>query len=70
MLELIEEINEKIEREEFSLEEVGLMTLDNEKMYNTMTEELALVGTKEYLEKKRQQVGDGELDLDENRVNI
>ena len=51
VLQIIEDINEKIDRGEFSLEGVGLITLDVEKMYNTMTEELALAETKNYLER-------------------
>ena len=67
VLQLIEEINEKIDGGEVCLDGVGLITLDVEKMYNTMTEDLALGGTKTYLE-KRQQVGGGALDLDEDKV--
>ena len=50
------DINEKIDRGEFSLEGVGLITLDVEKMYNTMTEELALAGTRSYLERVSQDI--------------
>ena len=56
VLQIIEDINEKIDRGEFTLEGVGLITLDVEKMYNTMTEELALAGTKSYLERVSQEI--------------
>ena len=68
VLQIIEDINEKIDKGEFSLDGVGLITLDVEIMYNTMTEDLAMGGTKAYLEKRNQQVVDGELDSDENNV--
>ena len=51
VLQITKDINEKIDRGEFCLKGVGLITLDVEKMYNTMTEELALAGTKNYLER-------------------
>ena len=67
VLQIIEDINEKIDLGEVSLDGVGLVTLDVEKMYNTMTEDLALRGTKAYFEKRNQQ-GDDELNLDERNV--
>ena len=57
VLQIVEEINEKIDNGEVSLDRVGLITLDVEKMYNTMTEELALGGTKRYLDQRAQQMG-------------
>ena len=41
VLQLVEEINERIDNGEISLDGVGLIALDVEKMYNTMSEELA-----------------------------
>ena len=49
--------------------QVGLITLDVEKMYNTMTEDLAFGGTAKYLEKRTQQMVGDELDLDEKNVS-
>ena len=40
-LQVIESINDQIDRGEMSLENVSLITLDIDKMYNNMTEELA-----------------------------
>ena len=40
-LQIIEEINEKINQKTFTLEGVALVTLDVESMYNFMTDELA-----------------------------
>ena len=59
--------NSKIDNGEFSLDGIGLITLDVEKMYNTMTEDLALGGTKAYFERRDQQVNGG-LDSDEIKV--
>ena len=67
VLQIIEDINEKIEKGEVSLDKVALITLDVEQMYNTMTEELAFKGSKEYLKKKEQEVRSG-LIVDENNV--
>ena len=53
VLQLVEEINERIDNGEITLDGVGLITLDVEKMYNTMSEDLALGGTKAYLQKNR-----------------
>ena len=54
-LQIIENMNEKIESGEFSLEGVALMTLDVDKMYNNMTEELGLTGCRKYLESRSEQ---------------
>ena len=48
-LQIIEEINEKVDLGEISLEGVALVTLDVESMYNNMTKDLARVATSEYL---------------------
>ena len=40
-LKIIDEINMKIDKNEFTLEGVALVTLDVEAMYNNMTEEVA-----------------------------
>ena len=52
-LQILEEINEKIDSGEFSLEGVALVTLDVESMYNNMTKDLARVATSQYLEGRR-----------------
>ena len=49
-LKIVEEINEKVESGELSLDGVGLATLDLEKMYNNMTEEVGVAACKRYLE--------------------
>ena len=51
-LQLVENINEKIESGEFSLDGVALVTLDMDKMYNNMTEQLGLTGCRNYLENR------------------
>ena len=56
VLQILEDMNEKIEKGELTLDGVNLITLDVEKMYNTMTEELALAGTKSYLEERSQDI--------------
>ena len=60
VLQIIEDINEKIEKGEVTLDGVGLITLDVEKMYNTMTEELALAGTRSYLGRRSQEINGNE----------
>ena len=52
-LQILEEINEKIDSGEVSLEGVALVTLDVESMYNNMTKDLARVATSQYLEGRR-----------------
>ena len=51
-LQLLEEFNEKIVSGEETLEGVALVSLDVDKMYNNMTEELGVGACKEYLESK------------------
>ena len=46
LLQIIDEINQKILEEEVSLDGVALVTLDVESMYNNMPEELARVASK------------------------
>ena len=49
-LQIIEEINTKIENGEVSLDGVALVTLDVEAMYNNMSVELTRGACKDYLE--------------------
>ena len=49
-LKVIEQINERIERGEFSLDGVGLVTMDLEKMHTNMPEQLGREACKSYLE--------------------
>ena len=55
-LQIVENINEKIESGEFSLEGVALVTLDVDKMYNNMTEQLGLTGCKHYQNRRSPQI--------------
>ena len=48
-LQILEEINQKVENEEVSLEGVAIVTLDVESMYNNITDELARVASSEFL---------------------
>ena len=57
-LQILEEINEKIDSGDFSLDGVALVTLDVESMYNNMTKDLARVATSQFLEGGRS--GDSE----------
>ena len=50
LLQIIEEINLKIENEEVSLSGVAIVTLDVVSLYNNMTEDLAGGACKEFLE--------------------
>ena len=52
VLDIIEEIDDKIEAGECSLDGVGLATLDLEKMYNNMTEEVGTEACKAYLQSR------------------
>jgi hypothetical protein len=54
-LQLIEEINAKVERNETSLDGVGLATLDLVQMYNNMTEEVGYQACKNFLEENDSQ---------------
>ena len=49
-LQIIEQINERIEKGEVSLDGVGLATMDLEKMYNNMPEQLGREACKTYVE--------------------
>ena len=57
-LQIIEEINMKIDRNEFSLEGKALVTLDVESMYNFMSEDLARGACKEFQEEANGGHGD------------
>ena len=62
-LELIENINEKVDKGELSLEGVSLVSLDVEKMYNNISQELGVSAAKEYLDSRNplsQSVGSNE----------
>ena len=48
-LQILENINEKVDRGEVSLDGVALVTLDVESMYTNMTSELARAACSEYL---------------------
>ena len=48
-LKIIEEINDQIDQGEFSLDGIGLVTMDIESMYNNITEDLGLVAAEKYL---------------------
>ena len=50
VLQLVDEMNKKVETGEISLDGVALVTLDVEAMYNNMTDELAGGASKEFLE--------------------
>jgi hypothetical protein len=54
-LRIIEEINDKIDGGEFSLDGVGLVTMDIESMYNNISEDLGLGAVKKYLESGKYQ---------------
>ena len=61
VLQIVDELNCKIDKAEFSLEGVALVTLDVEAMYNNMSEELAGNATKEYLVNDRGLAGSEEI---------
>ena len=48
VLQLVDEMNKKVETGEISLDGVALVTLDVEAMYNNMTDELAGGASKEF----------------------
>jgi hypothetical protein len=54
-LRIIEEINERIDQGEFSLDGIGLVTMDIESMYNNITEDLGLGAVKKYLDCRQYQ---------------
>ena len=51
-LQIIEEVNEKIQSNEMSLDGVALVSLDVEAMYNNMTKDLGTSASREYLENR------------------
>ena len=57
-LQIIEDLNDKIDAGEVSLEGVALVSLDVDSMYNNMSEELGTQACREYLE-SRTFLGDG-----------
>ena len=52
-LQIIEKINEKIDRGELTLDGVSLVSLDVEKMYNNITKELGTKAAKNYLNSRQ-----------------
>ena len=67
-LQLIEDINRKIEKGELSLEGVSLVTLDVDKMYNNITEDLGYAAVKKFLETRDEQSGVDDQNSDEEKV--
>ena len=59
-LQLLEDINKKVDEGEVSLEGVAIVTLDVESMYTNMTSELVRVACSEFL----QGGGTGDLDIE------
>ena len=55
-LQLIDGLNEKIERGELSLDGVSLVTLDIDKMYNNMTEDLGHTAVRKFLDSRAQKL--------------
>ena len=51
-LQIVEEINDKIESGETTLDGVALVSLDIESMYNNMSEDLGTTAAKEFLESR------------------
>ena len=58
-LRVIEELNDKVDEGELSLEGVALVSLDIVNMYNNMSENLGREATKEFLESRDTQGGQG-----------
>ena len=58
-LQVIEEINERIDKGEVNLDGVALVGLDVENMYNNMSLELGTGASKEFLEKRQSIPSDG-----------
>ena len=54
-LQLIEDTNGQIERGEFSLDGVALVTMDIENMYNNISEDLGMKAVKKYLDSRQYQ---------------
>ena len=67
-LQVIEDINNKIDSGELSLDGVGVVTLDVESMYKNMSEELGTAASKEYLNSRVVQGGGNGVDSDEMKV--
>ena len=59
---MIEDLNEKIEGGELSLEGVSLVTLDVDKMYNNITEDLGYSAVNKFLENRNQQMDGSDRD--------
>ena len=55
-LQLIDNLNDKIDRGEMNLEGVALVTLDIDKMYNNMTEDLDHTAVRKFLDSRAQQL--------------
>ena len=68
LLQIIEEINQKSLEEEVSLDGVALVTLDADSMYNNIPEELAMVASKDFLERGRE--GDKKKSSSEDTVYL
>ena len=68
-LQLIDEINSKVENGELSLDGVSLVSLDVNKMYNNITEDLGKSACKNYLESRGDDVGQSGSQIDENSVS-
>ena len=58
-LQILDEVNQKIDSGEFSLEGVGVVSLDVDKMYNNMTEDLGVGACTEFLNGRVASVGGG-----------
>ena len=56
-LQIVEDINEKIMKKEFTLDGVALVTLDVVSMYNNITEDLGMGAVKDFLESPDFEVG-------------
>jgi hypothetical protein len=58
ILQVIEELNEKVEQGDLNLEGVALVSLDVENMYNNMSAELGTGASKEFLESRPTQTNE------------
>ena len=68
-LQILEEFNEKIVSGVESLEGVAIVSLDVDKMYNNMTEELGMEACKDYLENRVPNGGGGSYDKEKVTAN-
>ena len=59
-LQIIQDVNDKVDAGELSLEGVALVSLDVDSMYNNMSEELGTSACKEFLENRRQSMDENE----------